>query len=456
MTVAPLPEELPQSEEQGSIEVPLLDQESDYSDSELVCGCVSGRVESSMSTAQGTANLILTSVGAGLLSLPRAFANVGIFLGIGISIFVGYCTYVCCHAIVVGCARHKAESYGALVDTLYGRGGYLALQWSIIAHVYGVMIVYIVIIGDVLVGDGTNGIVPYVLGLENMNRTVTVAVIVFGLVTPMLVPRKLDTIGSYSRVSVYLILYVAGTMGILCATAVAQGVSGLDTVDVWPRSMSGLKLVLAGCTSFAVTALAFTCHFNLMAVHGALRDPRVAAMEHVMKGSSVFVTTLYSLVAVFGYLLFGASVNGDVLKDLTIEYTASVVGSKALACAAVGLSMVAYCCALLVNYVLKVWAVRNALVEVFLRKSEHDLHVSWYYCLTMALVVSSFAISTAVPSVFFFAALIGSTACSVFSYFFPGMLMIRRGSLKMGYSMVTLSLILAITGTIHTILDRQG
>lgn len=432
----------------------LVDEEEQHEeDDQLVCCCE--RRGEGTSITHGSAHLILTSVGAGLLSLPRACATVGVLLGVFISVFAGWCTYVCCDAIVVSCARDKAESYGALVRGLFGSGGYMALQWSIIIHVYGVMIVYAVIIGDVLVGDGTNGILPY-MGLEGINRHVVVALVVFGVVTPILSHRTLDKVGAYSRVSVYCILYLAGTMVALCAIAVVKGESGLDTVDVWPHGLSRLGLVQAGFTSFAVTALAFTCHFNLIAVHSSLQDSRVSAMRYAMKGSSVFVTSLYTLVGLCGYILFGSSVNGDVLRDMTIEFTASLVGSRTLAVVAIGLSMVAYCGALLVNYVLKVWAVRNALVEVFLQKSEHDLNVVWYYSLTAVLVISSVGISMAVPSVWFLAALIGSTACAVFSYFFPGMLMVRGGSsVVKGYFMITLSILLAVSGTIHTILQRH-
>lgn len=430
-------------------------EQQQQQEEQLMCSCE--RRGEGTSIARGSAHLILTSVGAGLLSLPRACATVGVLLGVLITVFVGWCTYVCCDAIVVGCAKHRASSYGGLVQGLFGRGGYLALQWSIIIHVYGVMIVYIVIIGDVLVGDGTNGILPLVLGTQHLNTHGVVAVVVFGLVTPLLIPRTLDRIGSYSTVSVYFILYLAGTMAILCVLAVVQGASGLGTVQIWPpyQSSSWLGLVQSVFTSFAVTALAFTCHFNLIAVHSSLSDGRVSAMQRAMKGSSVFVTTLYTLVGLFGYVLFGSSVNGDVLRDLTIDFTASVLGSKALAGVAIGLSMVAYCGALLVNYVLKVWAVRNALVEVFLQKSEHELDTLGYYGLTAFLVISSYCISIAVPSVWFLAALIGSTACAVFSYLFPGMLLALRGSFVIGYGMITLSILLAISGTIHTILQRH-
>lgn len=445
----------PETNHQQQLQLQQQQQQQEEEEGELVCSCE--RRGEGTSIAHGSAHLILTSVGAGLLSLPRACATVGVFLGVFIFVFVGWCTYVCCDAIVVGSARHRESySYGSLVHGLFGRAGYLALQWSIIVHVYGVMIVYIVIIGDVLLGDGHDGIIPYVLGRHGyLDAHVTVAVVVFVSVTPLLIPRTLDRIGSYSKISVYFILYLAGTVSILCVIAIVQGASGLDTVRVWPQTSSWFELVQAVFTSFAVTALAFTCHFNLIAVHSSLSDGRVSAMQRAMKGSSLFVTTLYTLVGLSGYILFGSSVNGDVLRDLTIEFTASLVGSNALAGVAIGLSMLAYCGALLVNYVLKVWAVRNALVEVFLQKSEHDLPAIGYYSLTALLVISSYGISITVPSVWFLAALIGSTACAVFSYLFPGLLLVRRGSFVVGYFMITLSILLAISGTIHTILQRH-
>jgi amino acid permease len=446
-----------QVEESRDVEEPLL---SNHSDEEIECNnrdsdhsfLMGGRA----TVVESMSNLVLTSVGAGMLSLPRAYANVGLFMGFLISIFAGICTYTCCSEIVVACTRNRSQSYGACVKSMFGRFGYIALQSSIIMHVYGVMIVYIVIIGDVLVGDGSSGIVPYILGrpLESvLEKNLLVGVFFFCLVVPMLIPRTLDRVGKYSKLSVYLILFVAGTILGLCGLALSHNVAG--GIDLLPPGGGFLETCQACFTSFSVTCLAFTCHFNLMAVQKSLLDPRVETMQQVMRMSTSFTTTLYTVVAASGYVLFGSQVDGDVLKNLTIEFTGTLLG-KQLATAVIGLSMVAYCVSLCVNYVLKVWAVRNALVEVVLQKREDELSLSTYYILTFVLVVSSFAVSLGIPGVFFMSALIGSTACAAFSYFFPGLLMLRRGGQNIiGGFAIVFSITMAIVGTLQTLRNPE-
>lgn len=406
-------------------------------------------------TVQAVSNLVLTSIGAGMLSLPKAYATIGLVPGVLISLFAGLCTFVCCKTIVVNCAVHAKDSYGGVVGHLFGRIGYAALQGSIIVHVFGVMVVYMVILGDILVGDGSSGIIPYVMGYREVSRSLVVGILIVAIIMPMLIPRRLDRVGSFSRTSVYLILYVTMTLLVLCIVALVQGVSGLPSVSLWPPGGSPLSVMESCLTSFSVTALAFTCHFNLVAVHNSLRDSRVGVMKDVVTQSTVLVTALYTVVALVGYVLFGEHVQGDVLKDLTIQFTGMLVGDTA-AMWIISVSLVAYAVALQVNYVLKVWAVRNAVVEVVWGRNEYDLALPAYYGLTIILVAASYIVSIFIPSIFTLAALIGSTACAIFSYFFPGLMLIcshKRSTREVlvGVFTILLSFTMAIFGTVHAI-----
>lgn len=406
-------------------------------------------------TVQAVSNLVLTSIGAGMLSLPKAYATIGLVPGVLISLFAGLCTFVCCKVIVVNCAVHAKDSYGGVVGHLFGRIGYAALQGSIIVHVFGVMVVYMVILGDILVGDGSSGIIPYVMWYREVSRSLVVGILIVAIIMPMLIPRRLDRVGSFSRASVYLILYVTMTLLVLCIVALVQGVSGLPSVSLWPPGGSPLSVMESCLTSFSVTALAFTCHFNLVAVHNSLRDSRVGVMKDVVTQSTVLVTALYTVVALVGYVLFGEHVQGDVLKDLTIQFTGMLVGDTA-AMWIISVSLVAYAVALQVNYVLKVWAVRNAVVEVVWGRNEYDLALPAYYGLTIILVAASYIVSIFIPSIFTLAALIGSTACAIFSYFFPGLMMIcshKRSTreILVGVFAILLSFTMAIFGTVHAI-----
>ncbi|WPT16812.1 Amino acid transporter AVT6B [Picochlorum sp. SENEW3] len=404
---------------------------------------------------QAVSNLVLTSVGAGMLSLPKAYATIGLVPGVMISLFAGVCTFVCCKTIVVNCAVHSKDSYGGVVGHLFGGIGYTALQGSIILHVFGVMVVYMVILGDILVGDGSSGIIPYVMGYTDVSRTLVVGILIVTIIMPMLIPRRLDRVGTFSRASVYLILYVTATLTVLCLVALVQGVSGIPSVALWPPGGSPLSVMESCLTSFSVTALAFTCHFNLVAVHNSLRDSRVGVMKGVVKQSTFLVTVLYTVVALAGYVLFGERVQGDVLKDLTIRFTGMLVGETA-AMWIISVSLVSYALALQVNYVLKVWAVRNAVVEVVWGRNEYELTLPAYYGLTVILVAASYVVSIFIPSIFTLAALIGSTACAIFSYFFPGLMMMYscKKSIRevlMGVFAILLSFTMAIFGTMHAI-----
>ena len=80
---------------------------------------------------------------------------------------------------------------------------------------------------------------------------------------------------------------------------------------------------------------------------------------------------------------------------------------------------------LLVNFVLKIWAARDSCCALASGKQAAELTTVPFYALTLALVLIAYAVSIVLPSVFLFVSLIGSTACMVFSYVAPGLLLAR-------------------------------
>lgn len=155
---------------------------------------------------------------------------------------------------------------------------------------------------------------------------------------------------------------------------------------------------------------------------------------------------LYSSIAVAGYTLFGEETDGDVLKNLTVPFVTQLVGRRA-AVALITFIVVCNTGNLLVNFVLKVWAVRDAGCELVIGKSSRDLPQHTYYLLTAALVLAAYGTFTVIPSVWFLVGLVGSTACVTFSYAFPGLILMRKSHKKsekvMGGGAVVLAVVMA-------------
>lgn len=189
-------------------------------------------------------------------------------------------------------------------------------------------------------------------------------------------------------------------------------------------------------------------------MHNSLVDNRTAAMLSVLRHAIALCALLYGSLAVAGYTLFGSATEGDVLKNLTVKYAATLVGQRP-AEALIVFIVAANTLNLLVNFVLKVWAVRDSVVELALQRPAASLPLPQWYGLTAALVAASYGVSVVVPSVWFLVSLVGSTACVTFSYVFPGLLLFRKaktaGGRAAGAGAVALAAAMATTAVINTL-----
>ena len=402
-----------------------------------------------------------------MLAMPKAYSTVGLLTGLSLTITVCFLTYFSSSVIIRYCARDQKNSYGNLVMSEFGPKGAFFLQCAIITHVIGVMIVYLIIIDDMLIGSAPtfNGIIPYFFGPFDpvnmpwyISRWFTSLALLLTVVAPMLVSRDLSIVSRFSRFSVFMLLSLAATLLFLAGVAVARGKSA--EIRVFPDWSSvggvggGWGLASAILTVLAVSALAFTCQFNLVPVHNSMEDNRTKTMLSATKGAIGLSALLYASIAVAGYVLFGNATEGDVLRNLTIEFVKGCIG-RVSAEVLILFVVSANAINLLVNFVLKVWAVRDAGCELVLGVQASSLHAFGYYSLTAVLVVIAYAVSVVLPSVWFLVSLVGSTACVTFSYVFPGLLLVKRaetrGGRVLGGGAVALAALMAATAIINTL-----
>jgi sodium-coupled neutral amino acid transporter 11 len=397
-----------------------------------------------------------------MLALPKAFSTVGIALGLTLTLCVCFLTYFSSSVIIRFAARDAAPSYGSLIKSEFGRGGAAALQCAIIIHVLGVMIVYLIIIQDMLVGSAPEfkGLIPYFFGIDNwfVSRWLVSLLLLITTVCPMLVSRDLSIVSHFSKFSVRMLLSLAATLVVLAAVAVFTGnaahIELLPDLETVGGRGGALGLLSATLTVLAVLALAFTCQFNLVPVHNSMRDNRTKTMQSATQASIALSALLYASIAIAGYTLFGDKTDGDVLKNLTIEFVTNCIGKRpaeTLIIFVVGANTLN----LLINFVLKVWAVRDAWCELALGKQAQQLRGPVFYTLTGVLVSIAYSVSVVLPSVWFLVSLVGSTACVTFSYVFPGCLLFRRartaGGKILGAGAVVLAALMAVVAIVNTL-----
>ncbi|ONI18894.1 hypothetical protein PRUPE_3G246600 [Prunus persica] len=103
-------------------------------------------------------NLSTTIVGAGIMALPATMKVLGLVLGISMIIFMAFLTEASIELILRFSRAGKSASYGGLMGEAFGKYGKVLLQISVLVNNLGVLIVYMIIIGDVLSGTSSSGV----------------------------------------------------------------------------------------------------------------------------------------------------------------------------------------------------------------------------------------------------------------------------------------------------------
>ncbi|KAL6774169.1 hypothetical protein ACKKBG_A24015 [Auxenochlorella protothecoides x Auxenochlorella symbiontica] len=412
-------------------------------------------------------NVAVTAIGAGMLALPKAMERVGVILGFTLFGTVCLLTYFSSSIIIRYASRRGKRTYSELIEGEFGLTGARVLQTSIIIHVSGVMIVYLIIIADMLVGAAPewHGVLPTLLdrhdGVWFLSRPFVCAVLLVVAIAPMLISRELTVVARYSRNSIIMMLFLSSTMIALAGVALWQGKAAAIHIlptPLDPKCASGCGTLVNMCVAIlsvlSVSCLAFTCQFNLLPVHLSLKDGRCSNMLSITRKAIALCAALYGTVAISGYIMFGKNTQGDVLRNLTIRYVSTLV-HPVLASVLIDFIVLATTFNLLVNFVLKVWAVRESVSEMFYGLPALELSLPRFYLLTYGLSLAAYLTSVFIPSVWVMLSLVGSTACVTFSYIFPGLIMARNGKTRLGRvgggSTVIMAVVMATVAITNTL-----
>ncbi|KAK6133780.1 hypothetical protein DH2020_032491 [Rehmannia glutinosa] len=315
-------------------------------------------------------NLSTTIIGAGIMALPATMKVLGLGLGIALIVFVGVLTEYSvgmllrfskasgavsragpgdaparCSPLTVrkegsakmekwktwrleagSCARGQqlcpalAVSYGGVMGDAFGDVGRRVLQICVVINNIGVLIVYMIIIGDVVSGSSSSGIHHAGL-LEGWfrehwwnGRFFVLVVTTLGVLTPLAFFKRIDSLRHTSAVAVFLaVVFLLITAGI----CVVKWLNGSTTMPRFLPVATDINSVWALFTVVPVLVTAYVCHFNVHSIENELEDP--SRIKSVVRTSLGLCSTIYIMTSFFGFLLFGDSTLDDVLSNFDMN-----------------------------------------------------------------------------------------------------------------------------------------
>lgn len=216
-------------------------------------------------------NLSTSIVGAGIMSIPATMRVLGIFPAIVLIAAVAFLSDISVQFLIrysAAGASSDSASYSGIMAESFGRGGSTALQICVALTNMGALIMYLIIIGDVLSGNRSEG--PAHLGVLQewfgeewwTARSVAIAITVIVVMLPLGLLRRVDSLRFTSAISILLavvFVFISSGMAIYALLN-----NTIKTPRLFPdfNHQSLLELF----TAIPVLVVAFTFHFNGMSM----------------------------------------------------------------------------------------------------------------------------------------------------------------------------------------------
>ncbi|KAK3156233.1 hypothetical protein QOZ80_2AG0104550 [Eleusine coracana subsp. coracana] len=366
-------------------------------------------------------NLSTTIVGAGIMALPASIKMLGLIPGILMIILVALLTEASIDMLVRCSHQGKITSYGWLMGETFGDWGRIALQASVVINNVGVLIVYMIIIGDVLSGTSTtgvhhSGIFEGWFGPHMWNsRPIVLLATTLVVFAPLVSFKRLDSLSYTSALSVALaVVFVVITAGV----AIVRLIEGsVEMPKLFPE-IDGINSVWKLFTAVPVLVTAYICHYNVHSIDNELEDR--TQIKPIVQTSLGLCSSVYIATSFFAYLLFGEATLSDVLanfdSDLRIPFS-SVFND---------IVRVSYVVHVMLVFPIVFFALRLNLDGLLFPTSRHISRDNRRFTIiTISLIAVIYLAAIFIPSIWDAFQFTGATAAVLIGFIFPAMIILR-------------------------------
>lgn len=198
-----------------------------------------------------------------------------------------------------------------------------------------------------------------------------------------------------------------------------------------------------------------------MSVHPILQDldnytPK--RMRTVISYSFTLCTTIYSLAGAAGYLVFGSTVDGDVLASIQPEVVAKLFGgNQSASLAFVTITKVCVAVAMLTSIPINLWPMRADVLDLIQHTMQAEpgapapaLSRFAFYTATYSCLAAIYIVAVSVTTMWQMIQLVGGTCCIFLAFIFPGMLAFRleRESMRRWTGDKVFGVVLVVVGVV--------
>ncbi|KAH9604603.1 hypothetical protein KSS87_013378 [Heliosperma pusillum] len=364
--------------------IPLLEEEN---------GSSSTKKGASLSSA--VFNISTTMIGAGIMSIPATFKVLGVIPALVVILIVALMGDVTGEFMLRYTHSGKSTTYAGLMGESFGKLGSFALQLCVILTSFGCLVIYLIIIGDVLTGSSSGGTVHSGILQEWFGyywwttRKFSLSIVAVVVLLPLVLLRRVDSLRHTSLVAILLALVFVVISLVMAIIAMLQGKA--QSLRLLP-DFSSQGTFFSLFTTIPVFMTAFGYQINVHPIRAELGEP--ADMKLAIRISLIVCAVFYFSIGFSGYLLFGDSINADMLVNFD-QNTQTVSGLVINAVVRLSYAFHLVLVFPLVNYALRA----NVDELLFPRKTDLANDDTRFVCLTSILLALAYVIAIAVPSI---------------------------------------------------------
>ncbi|KAJ3669062.1 hypothetical protein LUZ60_011012 [Juncus effusus] len=398
------------SKSQSSTE-PLLPQSSGETTTAGAGASISGAVF----------NISTSMVGAGIMSIPAAMKILGVIPALFLIAAVAFLSDRSTEFML----RYTGwslgpQSYAGIMSDAFGRAGSTVLNLCVALTMAGMLVVYLIIVGDVMCGSASGeaaaehaGVLVEWFGEQWWNRReMALLIIVVFVLLPLVLIKRVDSLRHTSAISILLaVIYMFISLGI-AIYAIFQG--AIKSPRLFP-DFTNLPSIFDLFTAIPVIVLSFTFHFNVHPIRAEMK--KTTELTSAVRISLILCSLIYSLVGFFGYLLFGDNTMDDILSN----YSNS--GSSPVPPFLNDIVRISYVLHLLLVFPLLHYSLRVNVDELFFGESRlSDLRFGCWTGVLMGLIYFG---AVRIPSIWTLFQYFGSTTAVCLSLIFPASVVLR-------------------------------
>ncbi|KAG6418483.1 hypothetical protein SASPL_120687 [Salvia splendens] len=366
-------------------------------------------------------NISTGMVGAGIMSIPATFKVLGVIPSFLVILIMSYFVEVTVEFLLKYTQSGHCNTYGELMAESFGKPGSLALQLCVVITNLGALVIYLIIIGDVLSGnesDGTVhlGVLQEWFGIHWWNsRAFSLFLVVLLVLLPLLLLRRIDSLRHASAISVLLAAFFVVICSVMAIHALWVGET--KTPRLLPDFSGGVS-AFSLFTTIPVFATAFGCHVNVHPIRAELGRP--SDMSSAVRISLILCVAIYFSVGFFGYLLFGESIMADMLVnfDKTSDSVMVIILNNTV--------RLSYAIHLMLVFPVMNYSLRVNVDELLFPKKPHLAAENIrFLSLTCSLLALIYATAIAIPNIWYFFQFMGTTTVMFLMFIFPSSVVLK-------------------------------